>query len=341
MVNLTKASTELYRRRPDERFSSLEALMNHCRRQKDESKEVWSAPDDLAPVIEDGALAIEVAGGDRHSLNSWSFSQLCNLSGISRDTVNKLTVNTARQVMDETLPKGTKPFQLFADSSAMRSLHGSSYTRLFNADLLATMQEYAVDFEPPTTRSNEEVPLYCGEQDMFVFLIDPTGWIEIEGQAFAPGFFLWNSEVGRRTVGIQSFWFQAVCQNHIVWDAVEVVEVSQRHTGKVQEFLPNLERILAQLVEKRDARKDAFSKVIAKAMKEKVGSAEEDVLKLLSSHGISKSVALEAKELAKREGRFTIFTLVDALTRIAGRMKNAGERMEVDMKAAKLLEAVV
>ena len=51
-----------------------------------------------------------------------------------------------------------------------------------------------------------------GEQDMFCFMIDPTGWIEIEGENFAPGFFVWNSEVGRRSLGIQTFWFQAICQ---------------------------------------------------------------------------------------------------------------------------------
>lgn len=45
---------------------------------------------------------------------------------------------------------------------------------------------------------------------MLVFLIDLTGCTEINGEAFAPGFFLRNSEVGKRSVGIQTFWFQAV-----------------------------------------------------------------------------------------------------------------------------------
>ena len=43
------------------------------------------------------------------------------------------------------------------------------------------------------------------------------------GETFAPGFFIWNSEVGRRSLGIQTFWFEALCANHVVWDAVEVV----------------------------------------------------------------------------------------------------------------------
>ena len=83
--------------------------------------------------------------------------------------------------------------------------------------------------------------LYCGEQDMFYFLIDPAGWTEINGEAFAPGRTLplrsrpvvWNSQVGKRSVGVQTFWFQAVCQNHIVWDAVEVVDFSRKHTANV------------------------------------------------------------------------------------------------------------
>jgi hypothetical protein len=37
---------------------------------------------------------------------------------------------------------------------------------------------------------------------MFVFLIDPTAWAEINGQAFAPTFFLWDrplqTPAGRR-----------------------------------------------------------------------------------------------------------------------------------------------
>ena len=70
---------------------------------------------------------------------------------------------------------------------------------------------------------------------MFAFGIDPNAWVEIGGESFAPGFFVWNSEVGRRSVGVQTFWFQHVCQNHIVWDAIEVVELKRRHMGNIQD----------------------------------------------------------------------------------------------------------
>ena len=72
---------------------------------------------------------------------------------------------------------------------------------------------------------------------MFVFLIDPHGWVEIDQERFAPGFFVWNSEVGRRSLGVETFWYQSLCANHIVWDAIEVVRFARKHTAKVRDSL--------------------------------------------------------------------------------------------------------
>jgi hypothetical protein len=41
--------------------------------------------------------------------------------------------------------------------------------------------------------------------------------------------------------------------------------------------------------------------------------------------------------MAEQAGRFTVFTLVDALTRIAGEYQYAGDRTELDQKASGLL----
>ena len=47
--HLTRASGELFRRAPDERFPSLDALAAHCRREKDESADHWVSPLALVP----------------------------------------------------------------------------------------------------------------------------------------------------------------------------------------------------------------------------------------------------------------------------------------------------
>ena len=170
-----------------------------------------------------------------------------------------------------------------------------------------------------------------------MFLIDPNGWIEINGEAFAPGFFVWNSEVGRRTVGIQSFWFQKVCQNHIVWDAVDVVEFSRKHTANVHDSLGDIRRIIERLVSKRDERRDGFAAVIKSAMQAKLGDDADDVLKLLQQKGIQRKLAKEALSIAEKKGAFTIFAVVDALTQLSGHDCFAGRRAELDTQSSALL----
>ncbi|MFQ5473780.1 MAG: DUF932 domain-containing protein, partial [Dehalococcoidia bacterium] len=122
--------------------------------------------------------------------------------------------------------------------------------------------------------------------------------------------------------------------NHIVWDAVEVVEFSRKHTANVYESVAEIRGIIARLVEKRDERRDGFVQVVKKAMETRLGSSSEEVLKVLTKQGITRNLAKEALEIARRRGAFTIFTVVDALTRISGKLANAGERSDVDQKAS-------
>lgn len=245
MANLTRASEELFRRTTDECFPSLSALAEHCYRQREASREIWKPPTELAAQTVDMSRLVLAAGDDgAFQMNDWSFSQLCRLAGVGKETLNRLSPETAARAFQETLPQGKKPLQLFTEGAALRSIHAASYTRLHNSELLSVIQEYATDFEPPQKGIDGKTGLYSGEQDLFCFLIDPGGWTEIGDQAFAPGFFVWNSEVGCRSVGVETFWFQAVCQNHIVWDAVEVVEFSRKHTANVADSLREIRRIV-------------------------------------------------------------------------------------------------
>jgi len=68
-----------------------------------------------------------------------------------------------------------------------------------------------------------------------------------------------------------------------------------------------------------------------------LGSDAEDVMKVLRNHGIQKTVAQQALKIAEQQGKFTIFSMVDALTRLAREQKNAGDRTEADAKASTLL----
>jgi hypothetical protein len=291
----------------------------------------------LEPQAVEDRVTVRLGDDVAFLMNDWSFSQLCKLSGVTKGTLNRLSPGTASRALQETLPAAEKPFQFLATGKTIRSMHGVAYTRLWNADLLDVIAEFATDFQPPQTGVGGATGLYCGEQDLFAFLIDPTGWAEIDGDAFAPGFFVWNSEVGRRSLGIQTFWFQAVCQNHIVWDAVEVVEFTRKHTANVRDGLGEIRRIIETLVAKRDERRDGFVRVLTKAMQETLGADAESVAKELGRHGIPRNLGQKAIEIAREHGRFTIFALVDALTRLTQKAVFVGDRTEADEKVAGLL----
>jgi len=119
------------------------------------------------------------------------------------------------------------------------------------------------------------------------------------------------------------------------------VEFSRKHTANVHESFNEIRRIIERLVARRDERSDGFARVIGKAMAATLGESSDEVLKLLSGRGITRSVAKEALKLAQENGRFTVFSVVDALTRLNGRMKHVGERTDADMKAASLLAMAV
>lgn len=337
MVNLTRANRELFRRTPDETFSSLKELHDHCRQERHYSSDHWQRPQLLLPGVHDDGLQLTLETGERVNLTDWSFSQLCRLSGMSKETVNRFHPETAKLAFRDTLPSSDKPIQLLTTGQSVRSLHGVSYTRLWNSELLEVVRDVATDFQPPQTAFNGGTGLYCGEQDMFCFLIDPTGWVEIDGEEFAPGFFVWNSEVGRRSLGMQSFWFQRICQNHIVWDATNVVEFTRKHTASVRDGLSDIRDHIRTLVSKRDSRRDAFAGVLRKAMVTRLGSDSESVQKELSKHGIPQHFIKEAMEIARAQGGFTVFSLVDALTRLTQRLNYAADRADADYKVAQLL----
>jgi hypothetical protein len=343
MVNLTRASRELFRRTPDERFDSFDALLAHCQERKFEAIEHWQPSQSIQIERDAGQLLMRLKQAEdvRLSLSDWSFSQLCRLCEVHKETVNKLTTETAALVFRDAMPRSRKPLQVYAARDTALAVHGTTYSRLFDAEVLQAVREAAPDFTPPPAGIGGATGLYAGEQDMFAFGIDPDGWVEIGGENFAPGFFVWNSEVGRRSLGVQTFWYQAICQNHIVWDAIEVVELKRRHIGNVQEALDDVREVICQLVRKRDERRDSFASGIRRAMESPFGEDAEEVRKQLGKHRVSSRLAEQVVELAGQQTSYSVFRIVDALTRIAGRYENAGDRLVLDQKAGSLLSLAV
>jgi hypothetical protein len=342
MANLKRASRQLFSRPDDERFEDLDALHNHCRQMQRTSNVHWQMPNTVQAAAMEGGLGVQIGNDGAFLMNDWSFGQICSLAEVHKETVNRLAPDTAARVLRETLPSGHKPLQVFTQGNSLRAIHGTSYTRLFDADLIEVVRNVADGFHGPPKGFNGATGLYAGQQDMFAFLIDDSGWVDIGGEQFAPGFFFWNSEVGRRTVGVETFWYQRICANHIVWDAIEVVSYSRKHTANVDDAVQEIRAIIGRLVDKRNLRRDAFAKKMQTAMETSLGHDAEEATKALTGRGIPMNYVKDAVQaMAAQGGKYTLFQAVDALTRMTGRLTNAGDRTEQDARIGNLLTLAV
>lgn len=340
MVNLMRANSELLKRSPDECFKSLADLRNHCVTQQEASTEVWSKPQAVTAVVQQNEVALNFEDGEARRLNEWSFGQLCTLCGVAAKTINRLSPETATTAFEETLPKADRPIQFLNGTDTVRSIHGISYTRLWNSELLDVVAKFENEFQPPKpAQYHFGTGLYAGEQDMFAFLVDDNGWVDIGGDRFAPGFFVWNSEVGCRSVGVQTFWYQHICGNHIVWDCTDVSELTRKHTSSVRDVLGEIERMLSALVSIRTQRQEQFAATIRDAKQKQLGRDGDEITKRLRQQGIPMGMITNAAKVVGKNR--STFAWVDALTRSSGLIEFAGTRAAIDQKIGGLLSLAV
>ena len=79
-----------WRRTPDETFPTLQALWDRCQADKERSTDRWRPPPAIRPLPDEGHLALDLGeGNEPFRLNDWSFTQLCGLAGVSKETVNR------------------------------------------------------------------------------------------------------------------------------------------------------------------------------------------------------------------------------------------------------------
>ena len=72
-----------------------------------------------------------------------------------------------------------------------------------------------------------------------------------------------------------------------------------------------------------------------------VGDGAHEVRKILNREGIPRNLTKKALEIAEQQGAFTVFAIVDALTRLCRDKENAGKRTAADQQVSRLLSLAV
>lgn len=273
MTILMEASRQWSSRPADQRFTSLDELVDFTRRQREMSKGtvVPSRTLSAAPISDDKdrrSLVILGPDGTPAAPTHWAFGQLANQVGAPAGYLRSLPSDIAADALNYGIFR--RPVEdtgiLVRQNGGLElaAVTGPRYGRVWNADIAAALRarfgdgvtgdftvpgEFGVGLER-VTKGNTTI--YASDRDMFVFLADEKNRIEVpnrrHGQpgTLARGFFVWNSEVGSKTLGIATFLFDYVCMNRIVWGAegyeeIKIMHFSSASTRWVEELAPAIE----------------------------------------------------------------------------------------------------
>ena len=223
----------------------------------------------------------------------------------------------------------------------LRSVNGPNYGRVYDADVVDALVDKFGDgvsgqwrvpgeFGNKVTVTKDNTTLYASDRDMFVFLADEDNRIEIPNRragkfgSFARGFFVWNSEVGKTTLGAGFFLFDYVCCNRIVWGADQYTEVRIRHTkGAPDRWLEEVTPVLREYAE-------ASAKPVVEAIEHAREKRLGDELDAFLANRFGKSMVPALKAIHETEEGRPIETLWDVTTAATAHARSLAEQRQAD-----------
>ena len=243
MTTLMQAHRQWSSRAEDERFTSLIVLQAFKRRVCEQSHSTVISSRELAiePTPDDvrGLMVVGDDAYDAAALTHWSFGQLCSLASPGNSPASYFRdTNMPAPVIADCLnynlrfTRGVEDVGILLTEdghlSELRSVNGPNYGRVWDADIVDLLVDRFGDgingqwcvpgeFGQRVAIAKDNTTLFASDRDMFVVLADEENRIELPGRragrsgSFARGFFVWNSEVGKTTLGAGFFLFDYVC----------------------------------------------------------------------------------------------------------------------------------
>lgn len=368
---LTAASRQWASRPADERFTSLPALYDRVRGQRDRSNSrvVSTRKIEVRPDEADIIKGIQIVGptGGVAVPSHWSFGQLAQLAQAPAGYLRKLPAPIAADAINYGLKhmRDAEDVGLLLTmedmatslnpdaglSVELRAATGPNYGRVWNADVVRGLMDkfgdgITGDFRVPgefgkhVPVTQENTTIYGSDRDMFVFLADEEHRIEMPNRRdgkpgrFARGFFVWNSEVGSQSIGAAFFLFDYVCMNRIVWGVQEYKEVRLRHTASAPDRW--LEEISPTLLAYSNSSAGPVEAALKAAQDRKI----DDVKDFLTKR-YTKTLATQIMAAHEREEGRPVETIWDAVTGLTAHAKTVtyqDHRVDLERQAGKLLD---
>lgn len=357
---LTQASHQWATRPDDERFTSLTSMLKHFGRVRQESKAVVVPSKRINLVPEQDNLGLQVTGPNGHGYapTNWAFGQLAALAEAPAGYLRTMPA----PIVADCLNYGLQFKRAIEDvgvllqrnsSDVLRAATGPNYGRVWNEDIVRTLTHRFGDglsgdwrvpgeFGKAITVTKANTTLFASDRDMFVFLADEVNRVEIpnrrEGKSgsLARGFFVWNSEVGSKTLGIASFLFDYACCNRMVWGAEGFREITIRHTSSAPD------KWLDEVTPVLKAYADGSAKPIEAAIQAAQAKKVDDVDAFLAKR-FSKRLVQPMQATFQIEEHRPIESLWDVATAVTAYAKGVAHqdaRVALERQAGELLDLV-
>jgi len=185
--------------------------------------------------------------------------------------------------------------------------------------------------------------LYASDHDCFIFMVNESLTVRTpDGRSLNRGFFLKNSEVGDSALVLTMFLYDAVCGNHIVWNAEGVRELRIRHIGDPAKFART--KVLPMVNQLSQISAAADEDRLRAAFKLSLGKDRDEVVKALYSKDLAPRTTLEAafdtatKHQHTHGDPRTAWGMASGITRLSQATGYSDRREELDRVGGKILE---
>ncbi len=353
---LTLASRQWAERPPDQRYASLEALHAACSKFHDEAVTADVSVYDLHAVALNGGVALNGRANTPAPFTNWAFGQLCSKVRAPASYLRELPVELAvanlnhglKQYQPADVESATARLLLHQNGGlTVNAFTSTKYERIWNSDITKRLIQLAGGqvWQPAPAAFDGSRGLYASDSDMFAFMVDSNRRIfeKAPGGGLSRGFFCWNSEVGKSSFGIQKFFYEFICGNHMVWGATDVTEVRIRHVGDANDKA--FGQIAIQLQKYADSSVANDEARIQGAMNKQIAATKDEVLDALFGLRIPalSYQALESSyELAELHSDWygsprTVWGMANGITEYAKSIEHTDKRVELERASGKVM----
>lgn len=356
-TTLTQANAQWEARPADERFGSLAAMLDKAKYHRDNAAQAIVPLRDLRVETVGRDLAIVGPSNTPALLNNWSFGQMAARAGAPAGYLSTLPTELAAENLNTSLARriansdeDPKVNLLFGRNGNLtaRAVTSEDYSRIWNADVIERLGalEQAGPWQPAPAAFDGSRGLYLGDRDMFAFMVDNERRIFETGPGggLSRGFFCWNGEVGDRSIGVMTFFYEFVCGNHRVWGAsgMKELRVAHIHTSDAKAW----NKLAITLKHYAEASAEEDEAKVQAARTYEIGADKEAVLDVIFGKripGLTKSFLSTAFDKAEERVDWygnprSAWGLAGGITEIARDLPNADDRNALDKAATKIME---